>query len=448
MHTPRPSMARSRTIGRLAALLGLFALAGPAAASIPPEIPLVNRLGTGARALGMGGAYVAVAEDYTALAYNPAGLAQIRRVEFAGVVDHSSFDQTNTYWQRQETSPLTRSDLQSLGFAYPFATYRGSLVIGFAYDRAIPLNSDYYRAGSGGPVTLEEELMSEDGSVGAWRAGVAADVSPQLSLGAAAVLLSGHSRRERTFTYAGTNGVDSEYTYTVTDLDYTAVTGTIGALLRTAGGLRFGLALHLPETFTLQGTVSDDVHREQQITPDSTERLSDVGDFVIDEEIKLPFRVAAGLSYVPGGALKDLLLSFDLTYADWTQIDYNGLIRASDRSFAYRATTDLRAGAEYTFPTIPLRLRAGILSQPVAYRMIGTDVFMGNGEQAHFTNSRIYGSVGAGLLVEKSLTLDVAYLFGGYERTGGGGVEDGRQIGVTTEKVKDRRIYFGAAFRL
>ena len=44
-----------------------------------------NPLGAGARGLGMGGAFIAVADDGTAASFNPAGLAQLRRTEFAAV---------------------------------------------------------------------------------------------------------------------------------------------------------------------------------------------------------------------------------------------------------------------------------------------------------------------------------------------------------------------------
>src|SRR5881396_2478221 len=44
-----------------------------------------NPIGAGARGLGMGGAFIAVADDGTAASFNPAGLAQLRRTELAVV---------------------------------------------------------------------------------------------------------------------------------------------------------------------------------------------------------------------------------------------------------------------------------------------------------------------------------------------------------------------------
>ena len=41
-----------------------------------------NDLGVGARAVGMGGAYTGISDDYTAMYWNPAGLGQMKRREF------------------------------------------------------------------------------------------------------------------------------------------------------------------------------------------------------------------------------------------------------------------------------------------------------------------------------------------------------------------------------
>ena len=45
----------------------------------------LSRAGSGARAAGMGDAFVAVSDDGTAASWNPAGLAQLRQPEFSFV---------------------------------------------------------------------------------------------------------------------------------------------------------------------------------------------------------------------------------------------------------------------------------------------------------------------------------------------------------------------------
>ena len=49
-----------------------------------------NPVGSGARAVGMGGAFIAVADDATAASWNPAGLVQLERPELSIVGDYVS----------------------------------------------------------------------------------------------------------------------------------------------------------------------------------------------------------------------------------------------------------------------------------------------------------------------------------------------------------------------
>ena len=63
------------------ALTAMVVFAAPAVSAQTDEDPVgtgaLFDIGMGARALGMGGAFVAVADDANALYYNPAGLALI-----------------------------------------------------------------------------------------------------------------------------------------------------------------------------------------------------------------------------------------------------------------------------------------------------------------------------------------------------------------------------------
>lgn len=384
----------------------------------------------------MGSAQVGVAEDYHALNVNPAGLAQLRRVEFGAELQSRSIEAKTTYLGESQTVPLDKGRIQSLGFAYPFPTYRGSLVIGFSYERVANLDQDYFREGGAGQIDFEQESILEDGSLGAYQAGFAFAASPTVLLGVTGTIYSGRSDREREFVYRADNGVDRERTTTRTEQDISAVSGSLGALVSLSPDVRLGFALHLPETFTLSGSGDDDVYRVGTNPPDTVDVI---GPFNFEDELTLPFRVSTGLSYTHGG----VLLAADLGYADWKQIDYYGPIRGENRDYAYRSTVDLRLGGEYTFARAPLRVRAGIARAPLAYRLIGTDVFNGVASTAKFEHDRVSGSVGASVLLDESVMVDVAYVIGGYERRG-----TSPTGAITTEKLSDKRLYLGATFRL
>lgn len=55
-----------------------------------------NPIGSGARAIGMGGAFIGVADDATAGSWNPGGLIQLTTSEFSVVADFSRWKENNT----------------------------------------------------------------------------------------------------------------------------------------------------------------------------------------------------------------------------------------------------------------------------------------------------------------------------------------------------------------
>ncbi len=71
-------MAIRRTLG----VVFLLALFSPVAARADKYAGEFLKIGVGARALGMGGAFVGLADDASALYWNPAGLAFLRRNQF------------------------------------------------------------------------------------------------------------------------------------------------------------------------------------------------------------------------------------------------------------------------------------------------------------------------------------------------------------------------------
>lgn len=452
------SLRRPRALATVIVGLGIT-LAGDVQALILPDIPLVWRPPTGARAAGLAGAYVAIADDHEALLHNPAALARVPRPEISGTVERRAPRQEVTYLGHPEVSRVTKTTLHAAGFAYPFPVYRGSFVVGMAYDRAIPMNSEYFRTGAGGRVRSEKESIIEEGSVGAWTTGVAFDLSPTLSLGASGTILAGSSRRDRTFHHLSTTGPDYGIdTSSRTDnTSINAVTGTVGALLRPSKSVRLGITLHLPETYTLKGryvwsgqfyeAVLDSLGRELRVGTYVYEPRDDRFEY----KLKLPLRVSTGVAVAAGGPLTGLTVAGQVDLADWTQMELAGsTLRTEDRQYAYRSVTEWRGGLEYaremaitTDSPLPLRLRAGYAYIPVPYRFVGTDVFLAEAATARFAPNRTMISAGFGLGLDPNTMLDAAWTRTSFERSGTStaGV-------VTTERVSENSILVGLTFRI
>jgi long-subunit fatty acid transport protein len=106
------------------------------------EIDLTNQsnivLGVGARALGMGGAFLARPDDATAITWNPAGLSYLRRPEVSIVGDYLSF-RSSLASDRTEGQAGT---LDFLAVTYPLTWGGKAGSVQVSYQRAIPFNLD------------------------------------------------------------------------------------------------------------------------------------------------------------------------------------------------------------------------------------------------------------------------------------------------------------------
>ena len=82
-------------------------------------------LGSGARAYGMGGAFLARADDATAASWNPAGLSYLRLPELTLVGVHNSFD-------TQQPTPANNFQEHDrfVGGAIDFAAFTWPVAIG------------------------------------------------------------------------------------------------------------------------------------------------------------------------------------------------------------------------------------------------------------------------------------------------------------------------------
>ena len=96
---------------------------------------LGDQLGVGARAMGMGGAFVGVADDYSAIYWNPAGLGQIRRMEMNFGFAHNKVKNDALFLGNNQQADNSVTRLNSIGFVFPVPTYQGSLVFALGYNK-------------------------------------------------------------------------------------------------------------------------------------------------------------------------------------------------------------------------------------------------------------------------------------------------------------------------
>ena len=105
----------------------------------------LNPVGSGARAAGMGGAFIGVSDDATAASWNPAGLIQLERPEISGV--YSYFRRNQSYSSPSHPEIESENSMDSNGmnyasFAYPFRLFNRNMIISINYQRIYEMNKD------------------------------------------------------------------------------------------------------------------------------------------------------------------------------------------------------------------------------------------------------------------------------------------------------------------
>ena len=383
------------------------------------EIPLTSPLMTGARAAGMGFVCMAVADDATAITSNPAALARLNRVELSGGFRRSRLAIEGEMAGSAFSTDLRGTDFASFRFAYPFPTFRGSLVFGLSAERIYDFSDDRLAAYEDS-ITWEENpgefetdvwASEEDyvagGGITALSVACALDASPTISLGATASYLTGDYSKDWFWDIYDDHGVSDRYTDVHIAEQYRAdVSGwrwTLGGLFYVTEGLSVGVAMDTPTTLTFDGTSRS---YTELVESDST-TVSDWS-VLFSDKIKVPFAFRGGVAYAP---LDFIVVGVDISYSDWSQMDYEGRITETeqgDDGLQRRALYDEKlgygVGAELTVPSWPLRVRGGYVHRPIAYN--GLEV----------TSDRSYFTLGAGVLIDTVLAVDIAWIKGAYER--------------------------------
>ena len=105
-----------------------------------------NPVGSGARALGMGGSFIAVADDATAASWNPGGLIQLERPEMSIVV--AGFLRTedlefgvDPWASGHQTVKELRCNYMSA--AYPFTLFGSNMIVSINYQNLYDLTREW-----------------------------------------------------------------------------------------------------------------------------------------------------------------------------------------------------------------------------------------------------------------------------------------------------------------
>jgi len=332
----------------------------------------LSRPGSGARAAGMGNAFIAVSDDGTAASWNPAGLSQLRKPEFSLVQSasaHTTFlegyrtrDQTSVFTTLGSTG--TSADLQFASAAIPFSIAGKPITLQAGWRRLYQLNArlrgDMRRVPSAPGARPEAVLRFDnatDGSIDLWSFAGAARLTSRLSLGFSVDLYRGGW--EDSGNISEDPGVAGP-----TDFGSVRITNDVRG-----PNLNLGLLLTYPAFRT--GIVYHGSFRgDYGVSQASRSSLTEPFDARIDDGAKLNFprSIGAGVAWLPRPLLR---LALDFTYDQWTQFLLYGAPDAPNQPIsgfdglapelsATRDTVTVNVGLERLFPVkgrfVPLRM--------------------------------------------------------------------------------------------
>jgi len=315
-----------------------------------------NITGAGARAAGMGGAFIGVADDATAVVWNPAGLTILQRPE-ASIVCRS-ISEKYEWSDEDEEEKQSHFVLNFISAAYPLMG--GKLVTAIAYQKQL----DFYYSSD------DEE---NTGGANTITPGVGYQIVPILSAGFSANIWTGS---------AEINDLGD-----VTTMDFTGFNMVFGALadfsyLQNPVPFKLGICLKTP--FNLQIDVDD-------------------GYNTWTNEVEMPLMIGFGTSYRFGENLT-LAADYEMRKYGASEIVYEdgSSVPLCDSE---EDLTQFRVGGEYTiitdFAVIPLRL--GYQNVPTLIADEDENQVIGSGF-----------SFGSGLIFDR-FSFDATFQISGYE---------------------------------
>ena len=394
-------------------------------AAAQEERAIDNFAGVGVRAMGMGGAFVGVADDFTAMYWNPAGLAQMQRREVQVSLLRNSRANDSVFNGTAGRSELTNTRFGSLGFVYPYPVYRGSLVLAAGLTRIKDFDWSLNLKGDDDGLAADHAFQHE-GELALAGVSAAIDVSPAVSLGATLGLVSGEDEAVNEFDWADSQDEFLEQRFfardSFTDEYQWTPYAVLGVMLRTP---RDNPRYRLGATFTTGGThkiryvfrgsPSDKGYSSVQYDDGTVEKFSDE-EARNTYELTLPFEFGVGAS---AEALPGLTLAGSLHLAEWSQSEYKGAdeygLRA-DTSFEtqYRDVLRYHFGVEYQVPVVALDLRAGYFVDPIPF--IGPRDPGSDDPTIRIEEDRRFISLGAGILLDEAVQVDLAWVRGAFKQ--------------------------------
>ena len=344
----------------------------------------LNPVGSGARATGMGGAFIGVADDATAASWNPAGLIQLEKPEFSLVYAYQNNSQKYNSRLHPELAGTENDwDIHSINYAsvaYPFKAFGRNMIVSLNYQRLYELDKKLgfsYAWPLGATDNLNDRVAyRQSGFLAALSPAFAIQITPELSFGTTINIwddFHGGSSWSSSYNSQGTGNlggisfketIAAAHRYTFSGLNanvglmYSPISKvTIGAVYKFA----FDADLKREGSFTQELTFPESPALNRTTTDSTNDTM----------KMKMPASFGLGVSYKP---TDNWVFAIDTYYTEWSRFairdskgnEVNPIYGTPISQGRLSDTVQVRAGGEYLFildkHIIPIR--AGVFYDP------------------------------------------------------------------------------------
>ncbi|MBU1170231.1 MAG: outer membrane protein transport protein [Proteobacteria bacterium] len=370
-----------------------------------------NPVGSGARATGMGGAFIAISDDATAASWNPSGLIQLEKPELSLVTDACLRTRTfssDSHPEIHSTERVTNENINYLSATWPFHSWK-NMVLSVNYQRLydFKMDLDYvYDYASSGLDLTQAKAFSQAGSLGALGLSWALEMNPNLSVGLCVNVWTdqlgwsnGWSASYRDMGSGTQGGAPVTLSTRIHERysDFRGLNTNLGFLWDMGQGFTLGAVIKTP--------FDADCHHEFHAVSISTLSPDSTLDQVETVTIRMPLSYGLGLAFRRSDRLTAALDIYRTHWSDFRITDssgnrFNPIDGQPESQSHVSDTLQIRTGAEYLvlYPErqISVPLRVGFFYDP---------------EPAHRSVRKFYGlSMGSGMTF-KSFSFDVSYQY-------------------------------------
>ena len=323
----------------------------------------LNLNGLGSRAQAMGGAFVGIANDFSAVFWNPAGAAGFRKEMFgfyaADLIPTATYRFESLIPEYPYVNAKTQTSHYLGGLAAYYKPISSKVVVGLGIGTPSGLGTMWDGADFTGLTNGTTYDWSSKVGVVSISPLVAVKLNDIVSVGATVNFNYGmFSRKMPVFTYVLEGPGQYEES-----MNGWGIGATFGVLVTPSKKLGFGLTVRSPSTVSFSGTANIPAFPLYEL-PGSSD---------LKRKITWPLWIAAGVSFRP---VARLLLSADVHWTQWSKLDrittdYLDSLWTAPMEEAgmdvdvldWKDAVQLRFGAEYTLNPSTV-LRAGYCHDP------------------------------------------------------------------------------------